>query len=171
MLGASVSLQPGERAVTLQVSPDKAEKWINTIQECLSMDRCDPGEASKLVGRLSFGVTVAEDKIGRAYIRPFHAQAHAPWQDSQLSPMLRDAMAWWLEYLLIKQPTMHYAVGAPRQQLTTWTDASGQDRWLAAVIHCDGRWAWTRMQTPESLWDQLIDREDHQIGYQELLGV
>ena len=34
--------------------------------------------ALKMAGRLGFSVTLAADRVGRAFIRPFHAQGHAP---------------------------------------------------------------------------------------------
>ena len=56
-----------------------------------------------------------------------------------------------------------------------WTDASGESRTLSAVclklLGGAPFWYFTYLRTPEVIWDQLIDREDHQIGYQEFLGV
>ena len=42
---------------------------------------------------------------------------------------------------------------------------------MAAVLQVGPLWYWTRIQTPDWLWQQLLTREDHQIGFQELLGV
>ena len=65
----------------------------------------------------------------------------------------------------------HQDDSAGRRHVNCWTDASGEARWLAAVVHADGMWLWTRVQVPQVLWDQLIPREDHQIGLQELFAV
>ena len=52
-----------------------------------------------------------------------------------------------------------------------WDWTGGEDRWVAGVICRRGRWAWTRFRTPEWLWQQLLPRGDHEIGFQELLAV
>ena len=56
-----------------------------------------------------------------------------------------------------------------------FTDASGESRCIAAVaaLHEPGgqcTWLWTRATVPPQIWDMLLDRDDHQIGYQEFLG-
>ena len=59
-----------------------------------------------------------------------------------------------------------------RRSFIAWTDASGADRWLAAVLlDAAGSCWYTRCQTPQWLWDQLLPRGDHQIGIQEALAV
>ena len=39
------------------------------------------------------------------------------------------------------------------------------------MVRANGSYLWTRIQTPQHVWDQLRPREDSQIGFQELLGV
>ena len=58
-----------------------------------------------------------------------------------------------------------------RPCVVTWSDAAGASRWVAAVVHVGGQFWWTRCQTSDAIWNQLLDRGDHQIGFQELLGI
>jgi hypothetical protein len=51
------------------------------------------------------------------------------------------------------------------------TDASGVGRIIAACIKTSGGWKYCRMQVPDYLWDQWLDRGDHNIQLQELLAV
>ena len=60
---------------------------------------------------------------------------------------------------------------APRPLVVSWHDAAGASRWVAAVVRANGSYLWTRIQTPQHVWDQLRPREDSQIGFQKLLGV
>ena len=59
--------------------------------------------------------------------------------------------------------------------MTLWTDAAGESRCIAAVLARHGpdgtfTWEYTRTWLPESVWDHLLEREDHQIGYQEFIA-
>ena len=71
--------------------------------------------------------------------------------------------------------TMVRDVCRVRRTFHTYTDASGVDRWIAALgrFQENGvfRWVWTRFQAPSDLWDLFFEREDHCIGVQELVGV
>ena len=58
-----------------------------------------------------------------------------------------------------------------RRHVQAWTDAAGASRWLAAVVHVEGRFFWTRTRVPEEIWVQFLPREDEQIGGQELMAV
>ena len=41
----------------------------------------------------------------------------------------------------------------------------------SCVARTESGYLWTRVQTPQHVWDQLVERSDCQIGFQELLGV
>jgi len=58
-----------------------------------------------------------------------------------------------------------------KPKVVTWHDAAGESRWVAAVIRVGEDFLWTRIKTPQHLWVQLAPRADHQIGFQELLGL
>ena len=42
---------------------------------------------------------------------------------------------------------------------------------LGGVVRVEGRFLWTRIKTPQHIWDQFEPRKDSQIGFQELLGL
>ena len=58
-----------------------------------------------------------------------------------------------------------------RRHVRTWSDAAGASRWIAAVMEEDGAFWWTRLLVPPEIWEQLLPREDDQIGVQECLGI
>ena len=58
-----------------------------------------------------------------------------------------------------------------RNHVITWSDAAGASRWIAAVAYCQSSWYWTHVKTPDTIWNQLLQREDNQIGFQEMLSV
>ena len=171
VLGAKVMLSWALKAVSVRVDDEKAARWAASLENALDAGVLDPGDAAKAAGRLSFAVTVAADRVGRAYIRALHAQASAPLPGNRMSTWLRMALAWWLAYLLERPVVWISVYRESRPHLRTWTDASGADRWIAAVLECKGQWLYTRMQTPQIVWAQLLERRDNQIGLQELLAI
>ena len=68
------------------------------------------------------------------------------------------------------RPPASFEVKCARKMVRMWTDASGASRMLAAVFFDGSQWFWTRMKVPKSIWDQLLPRGDHQIGFQEFLA-
>ena len=81
------------------------------------------------------------------------------------------AIGWWLAYLRHRPPARHSGA-LTRRSFIAGTDASGADRWLAAVLlDAAGSCWYTRCQTPQWLWDQLLPRGDHQIGVKEAFAV
>jgi hypothetical protein len=56
-----------------------------------------------------------------------------------------------------------------------WTDASGVARGISAVllviIGGVEFWSFTWMVLPDEIWEQLMERGDHQIAYQEFVAV
>ena len=131
----------------------------------------EPGQASKLAGRLSFAVTVSGNRVGRAYIKPFYAQAHAPLPGHVVSPWLRRSAEWFIRYLQRPPLSVRRGCSNDRPCVVSWSDAAGESTWVAAVICVAGNFFWTRLQTPSEILKLLLDRGDHQIGFQELLGI
>ena len=171
VLGALVRADFSERLVTTQVEPAKAAKYVGQLDAMLHSQTLSAGDASKLAGRLSFAVTVSGNRVGRAYIKPFFAQANAPLPGCAVSPWLHRAAVWFTNYLRQPPLTTRKGRACDRPCVVTWSDAAGASRWVAAVVHVGGRFWWSRLQTPDSVWSLLLDRGDHQIGFQELLGV
>ena len=171
VLGAIVSVDVSQLAVRLAVDSIKAALWCRLLHQVRDNMHCESGLASKLAGRLSFAVCVANHRVGRAFIKAFHAQPNSPLTTCLAGPLLLQAVEWFILYLTVRPRATRYADTSLRPHIRTWVDASGEGRWIAAVMFCDGRWFWTRMKTPQALWDQLLPRGDHQIGFQELLSV
>eukprot|EP00971_Amphidinium_carterae_P331919 6465766-Amphidinium_carterae.1 len=169
VLGALCTVLP--MGISLRVADDKADKWTSQLKGILDVGRLSPGEAAKLAGRLSFAVTVTANKVGRAYVKPFFAQAHDPLPHDALSPLLRESVRWWLQYLSLRPLAIRLKGITVRPTVYMWTDAAGESRWLAAVVYAGGKYYWTRMLTPDVTWNMLLPRMDNQIGFQEFLAV
>ena len=171
ILGAECEIDWPRRQLRTCVAPAKAAKYRCQLLGVIAGGVLAPGDASKLAGRLSFAVTVSGNRVGRAFIKPFHAQANQPLFNNAVSPLLRQACSWFLQYLEHCPTSVRLLNPLTRSRAVSWTDASGESRWVAAVLYYEGTFFWTRVRTPENVWQMLIQREDHQIGFQEFLGV
>ena len=171
VLGSLCRVDFPSRSLHTQVDPVKAAKYTQVLQTVLDTNALEPGQASKMAGRLSFAVSVTGNRVGRAYIKPFYAQAHAPLPGFVASPWLRRSALWFRQYLAQPPLSVRRGCSVARPVVVTWSDAAGASRWVAAVASVNGEYFWTRMQTPDVVWKLLLDRGDNQIGFQELLGL
>ena len=172
VLGADVKQDFEAMEVTTCIQKAKAQKWHDELQECHRQQRMDAGVASQFAGRLSCSVTMAANRVGRAYIKPFYAQSAVPL--SVMSGWLLNATTWFMAYLSMAasgQGARRMRPGQVLPHVRMWTDAAGESRMIAAVIEIHGEWHYTYMKVPQSLWDQLLPRGDHQIGVQEMLAI
>ena len=87
-----------------------------------------------------------------------------------MSPRLRAACKWICLCLLERPASVYKTIDETRVKVTTWSDASGVDRWLAVVLCLEDRFFWTRCQIQQALIDVFIPREDNHIGILELLA-
>eukprot|EP00435_Cladocopium_sp_Y103_P039301 s772_g10.t1 len=172
-LGAEVEAWFSTRQLRTQVDQSKAatRKYISSLRSFLALGVLTPGEASKLAGRLSFSVTVSGNRVGRACIKPFHAQAHSPLPGFAISPLLRSCAHWFVQYLTFCPTSVRSLAKHDRTKVISWSDAAGQSRWVATVVFHNGNFWWTRIRTPHEVWRALLPRQDSQIQFQELLGV
>ena len=173
VLGACVQLHQCRHQVQVFVPEDRRLKYLAAIKEA-THTALDSGQASKVAGQLSWTVTLAADKIGRAYIKPFFAQAHAPRPVPSFR--MRLAAHWWEAYLAVERRTTISLSREDRKQALLWTDAAGESRLVAAVLALqqdDQSWQWWYVVTelPHWIWVQLQERGDHQIGVQEMAGI
>jgi len=171
VLGARVGVELATARVTASIDPEKGLKWTLVLLEILRTQKCDPELAAKMAGRLSFAVSAAAGKVGRAYLKPFFAQAYAPLLGSKASWWLFRAATWWIRYLASEPAMAHDAAYLSRPRVCIWTDAAGASRWIAAVARTATQWLWTRMLVPAEVWNQFLPRRDDQIGMQELLAL
>jgi len=170
VLGAMVIIDWPEKATRTHIAEDKAEKWKKVLLGLLASGKCCSQDAASSAGRLSFSVMAAANRVGRAFIKPFYTQQFAPLSGDAISEKLAWAMQWFIVYL-DQRPTSLRRGLAQRRLITTWHDAAGSTRWVAAILRVGDSYLWTRIRTPQHLWDQLTPREDSQIGFQELLGI
>ena len=134
---------------------------------------CSPDQSAKYAGRLAFTRTIAAGRQGRAFVKPFYAQANAPLRGFDMSPALLNAASWWTKFLdLGLKPTVCLAVGhTTRETVWAWTDASGEDPCLGVVVYARGSWYYTYLDAPPAVFDQLLHRQDSQINFLEMLAV
>ena len=170
VLGAEVSLQHEQWRVLARVDAQKAAHWKGPLLDALATGRMDPGTSSKVAGRLSFAVTVAADRCGRAFIRPFHAQAHDPMQANRTSVLMKHACVWFLHYLE-ERPCLVREPGGRRQSAVLWTDAAGDPPALGAVLFVDNKFFFWQTAAPAWLLKQFIRRSDSYIGLLEQMAV
>ena len=171
VLGALVTDAPQRGLVEVRVTEDKAAEWATQLRACLKTGCCEAGLSAKFAGRMSFAVTLAADKVGRAYIGPLYAQQFDPLPGGRVSTRWRRAAAWWIEYLLRRPPAVRALYDHQRPRVTIWTDAAGATRMLSAVVHAHGQFFYTMLAVPLCIWQSLLHREDNQIGVQETLAV
>ena len=171
VLGVECVILPDVAAVTVQVDPEKAVRWTEQLESILATGVLEQGSASKMAGRLSFAVSASAGRVGRAFLKPFFAQSNDPLPGGRASPWLLRAAEWFIHYLRVQPPLRQEADLSARRHVRTWSDAAGVSRWVAAVVEVGGAFFWTRVKTPDCIWDQLLERGDHQIGVQEMLGV
>ena len=169
VLGIYAELQFRQRRMTVQVDEAKAKRWAASCLEVIETAVCDPGKASKCAGRFSSVVTAAFDNTGRAYVRPFYAQQFSP--ACPVTEWLLVACSWWLRYLQERPKAILDIHWWQREHVLVFTDASGEDRCISAVIYAKGVWKYAWMEVPQQIWDQLIPREDKQIGVTEAMAV
>lgn len=78
VLGARLASSWAKRGYYLCVDDDKRKRWLKKLKECMERNTMDPGEASKMGGQFTWTTTTAANKVGRAFVKPLHAQAHRP---------------------------------------------------------------------------------------------
>ena len=175
MLGTPAAIDSVLAQVSTCVDPHKAARWAEELQTFVVKGGMPDDVAAKFAGRLACSVNMANDKVGRAFVKPFYMQAYMPLPF--MSIQLINASCWWVDYLQSRHCAIRSAHGFERPVCRLWSDAAGESRWLAAIACVpEGQsrtpiWMWTRMRVPQEIWSQLLERGDHQIGFQEFLAV
>ena len=170
VLGAEVAVLMARSRVSVAISEELAIKYAGVFLDILTKKKCTRVTAVKMAGRLSFAVSVTAGRVGRAYLKPFFAQANEPQPRERASWSMLRAAAWFARYLGQAPAITHSAGSDGKPHVHAWTDAAGAEQWLSAVcVH--GSWLWTRLRVPDEVWQQLLPRGDNQIGMQELLAV
>lgn len=137
----------------------------------LQEGKLTPDRAEKYAGRLGFATHVMGDKVGRAFIKPFFMQAHCPSYDFIMSPLIKEALLWWIEYLEV-MPTMERHMNDENlPEMTLWTDAAGALTMCAALLWTGTEYVWTMDKCPSHIYSQFVDRRDDHILLQEALAI
>lgn len=166
--GNGADLVWAQKLVRLRVTPEKARKWLAILVRLLENRRLSAEESANMVGRLAFAVAMPANRVGRAFIKPFYVQANDPLPGGRCSAWLLSAAACCRSFLSA-QFTAEHTTAVVRQHFVWWTGAAGQSRLIAAVVTSPrGIW-FTRCRAPDFIRDQLLPRDDHQIGVQEAL--
>ena len=76
------------------MAPEKLERWLQVIEEALATGKMTPTEAEKMLGRLTWSSTLLAKKVGRAFLKPFHAQIRATMRGARISTWLRRSLQW-----------------------------------------------------------------------------
>jgi hypothetical protein len=172
VLGATVAYDMADLSVTTVIEKAKAAKWSKYIAKHLGEGSMPPGAAEKMAGRVQAAVTMSQNKVGRAFVKPLYMQVYDP--RPEITPLLQASLHWWMNYLEIRPPSKA-SLRLDRKEIIMWTDASGESRTLGVVaaVKVEGAWsyAYTYLRVPDEIWELLLDREDKQIGYQEFLAV
>lgn len=170
-LGNSVLIDYPRQLVQTQLEEAKAKRYLADLQSITETGKCSPSLASKCSGRFSYAVSQARDKQGRAYIRPFYAQARTGHVSEKAGPILTMASLWWQGYCQRRPKATHRHWQHQRKHYRLWTDASGADALLAGVLYTpDQKWYYFRMQAPEQWLEQCLKVGDHAIMMLELMA-
>ena len=116
------------KTIAAAVSENRSIKWSEVLKSILESKVCSPDQAAECAGRLGFACTIACGQIGRAFVKLFHAQSHAPLVNFTLSPSLANAAEWWSKFLSL----------APAVKLSV--DKS--TRYSLGLDRCFRRWRW-----------------------------
>ena len=173
VLGHTVFLDCASLSVEIQVQDLKADAWTSSLSAIISESFVGADLSLKMAGRLGSTVSVNPDRTGRAYVKPFFAQAYAPLRFA--SAHLLRACYWWIECLNERPLSVQYADGLPRPSTVIWSDAAGVSRkiaFVACVWSSSGpRWYWSCLTLPQDIWDLLIARHDEPIQFQEFVDI
>ena len=171
VLGAKVTINWMRLAVNLCVAPEKLERWVEVMDEALVTGTMTPGTVEKMLGRLTWSSILLANKVGRAFLKPFHAQIRAPMRGARISTWLRRSLVWFKVFLRKQHLFEKKLCDLQRRHVVGWSDATGVSGKVSAMIYSNNRWLHTVWQTPLAVTRQFMDRKDEYIAFKEMLGV
>ena len=130
VIGARVCASQQSDDVAIAVSEDKAVAWGEDLRLIEETGVCEPHHAEKTAGRLSFSVSISANRVGRAYVRPFYAQAHSALPGGGISPWLTRSCGFFRGYLRACISN-RICAREPKRHVNCWSDASGASRIVA----------------------------------------
>ena len=170
VLGLMVDVSLQQAQVLVRLEAKKAVQWRETVEEAMLSGQLFAWQAAKLAGRLQWALCASKSRAGGAYLKAVFAQAFEPLRGAAISTRLAQALEWVSRYLLERPSSSYSSINETRQHARTWTDASGVDRMVAAVLYADNRWKYTFVQVSTEFLESLLPRGDKYIGLLELLA-
>ena len=82
VLGARIFIDLGAKSVAARLEEAEAELWRADLLATLGDNWCDRDLAATFAGRLGVACSFARGRVGRAFVRAFHAQANAPLSET-----------------------------------------------------------------------------------------
>jgi hypothetical protein len=98
-LGASIRINFIQWAYEHRIMPEKAVKWSAELEDFVLSGVLPPGQAAKIVGKLSFAVQLAHGRFGRAFLRPLIRCIHARLSGNRVSAWTARIIQWWIDTL------------------------------------------------------------------------
>lgn len=148
----------------------QAENWLKIINEALKAGRMSRGIASKLAGKLQWGVSALFRRLGRAQLRPIYDQSHG--SSSRIGPELRRALLWWVKILKEGIAETRCWADNVKPSVHLFCDAAGHPAKLAATLYTPEEGCLYTAFCPTEQMMQLFKRRgDNQIMGLELLSI
>ena len=143
VLGMLVTYSWNLQLVTVRLEAEKAARWRQSLAEACGAGILIAQDPAKMAGRLQWALCAGPAKAGRAYLKALFAQANHPFPGGTMSLRLQQAAQWFVKFLDERPETMWSTVSEQRSHVRTWSDASGVDRAVAAVILFENRYFYT----------------------------
>ena len=167
-LGLLVESSLDQAKVLVRLDAEKASVWHAELLSDYAAGKLSSEHAMKLAGRAQWALCSSRSRAGRSYLKAVFAQAYRPFEN--MSPRLRQASSWLLEYFVQRPASVWQCLDETRQHVRSWSDASGVDQIVAVFLLVDGVWRYTSTSVPSALVSQFLPRGDNQIGMLELLA-
>jgi len=169
VLGVQVEILDEEQQIAFSIQEDKAVRWSADVHKVLTERLCPAGIAAKLAGRFSSVVTTSMNQCGRAYVRAYYAQAAAPMPREEASPWMLISSWFWMQCSSEQPRSVVSVQWWHRPRTLVWTDAAGDGGLSVVIWRQDIGLRFTRTKLLAAIVQQLMAREDNQIGVMETI--
>ena len=167
ILGVMISMS--EHGFRCRPDDMKIAKWVSALRRALADNVLQPGDASKLAGKLSWGGSQLFRRFGRAMLRPiFDRQTR---RDGKVDDELRRSLQWWVSVLELELCELRRWKEVELPAMHLFCDASGNPAHLGAVLFVDGDVIWTHMEPAPHVLPAFRHRKNNQIMGLELLAI
>ena len=170
LTGLGVDIEISANESTVWPTRDLLNKWQEELKSCANKGAMSSGLASKMAGRLNFAAQNCFKRFGRAMIRPFYEHQYASRRRNHCSPLLLNAVRWWVN---VFEKDLHQTVQLKHKDrvLDLFCDASGCPPILAGVVIGKYDCEYFVMKVSQTMVNKFQDRDDNQIMGLELLAI